>query len=171
MKLAPAIALLVACGTGVVPAAHAIDDNDRAYGYISSLMAWKLGPHVLMQQCERTHPEGVAARKTFTEAWGRKNIELFRQIDDHARRVLPRLFPDLAAHGADPVDYFDGKAQMELTQDLAYAKPEEILPLCTDYTESRLFNDKVTAKLTEESFAFLTEWEKNNPVAPEAGQP
>lgn len=170
MTSAPALstALLAAC---VVSAAHATDEKDRAYAYISGLMAWKQAPNVLMQQCEKAHPEGISARQQFTDAWVARNSELLKKIDHHARLVLPQLFPDLAAHGADPVAYFDGKAQLELTQDLAYAKPDELLPLCAEYTESRIFNDKVTAALTEESFAFLSQWEKSNPNRPDAAHP
>ena len=138
------------------------EENRKAADRVGRLMAWKLTPSALTEQCLEIDPVNVKSREIFLNGWKEKNQELIKEIERHANIVLPKLFPSIAARGGDAVEYISAKTYVDLSRSFHFRPPEELKDLCIDFEHNKSFDKEYSNSLTTESFEYLTFWEKSH---------
>jgi hypothetical protein len=138
------------------------EENRKAADRVGRLMAWKLAPSALNEQCIETDPANIKSRETFLNVWTESNQLQIKEIDRHANIVLPKLFPSIATRGLDAVEYLRAKTYIDLSSSFHFRPPEELKELCMDFEHYKSFDKEFSDPLITESFDYLTFWEKNH---------
>jgi hypothetical protein len=83
-------------------AAHAQDPGAIDIGReIGAILAWRLGPEIVVEKCAEVDSGGVEARAAALRSWQAKNASLIATVDERIAEIVPLAYP--APPGADPV--------------------------------------------------------------------
>jgi hypothetical protein len=101
MRCRTAILSLAMLGS-LAPALSAAEDAAIDVGReIGALLAWRLGPEVVVEKCAEVEPGGTKARAAALKTWQERNTALIETVDTRIAEVVPLAYP--APPGADPV--------------------------------------------------------------------
>ncbi len=96
---------------------------------LGAVLAWRLGPESVEEQCESADPEGAAIRKKALKDWLEKNAELIKQVDARVAEIVPLAYP--SASDVDNTPRVRAKIKAILLEEIFSGKtPEESVAIC-----------------------------------------
>jgi hypothetical protein len=114
-----------------VPAISRAEDADKhaLARDLGAVLAWRLGPESVDEQCRGADPEGVEIRKKALEDWLEKNAALIKEVDDRVAEVVPVAYP--SASNVDNTSRVRAKIKAILIEEIFSGKTtEETAAIC-----------------------------------------
>jgi hypothetical protein len=124
------IRILVIAGVLLPAALLAADDGDQIVVQdLGAVLAWRLSPQIVEEQCRSADPEGADARKKLLQAWLDKNDGQIKAVDARVAEIAPLLNPN--ANGADMVQAVRRQVGSLLVESIFAGKQgDEIKDIC-----------------------------------------
>jgi hypothetical protein len=120
--------LLVALAMPAISRAVDADMHEVARE-LGAVLAWRLGPESVEEQCRSADPAGVAIRKKALKDWLDKNAPLIKDVDDRVAEVVPLAYP--SASNVDNTPRVRAKIKEILLEEIFSGKTaEEATAIC-----------------------------------------
>ena len=104
-------------------------DKQAMVRELGAVLAWRLGPELVEEQCESADPAGVEIRKKALKDWLEKNAELIKQVDARVAEVVPLALP--SASGVDNTPRLRARIKAMLLEETFSGKTaEESAAIC-----------------------------------------
>jgi hypothetical protein len=104
-------------------------DKQAMVRELGAVLAWRLGPELVQEQCESADPAGVEIRKKALKDWLEKNAELIKQVDARVAEVVPLAFPSTG--GVDNTTRIRAQIKALLLEETFSGKSaEESMAIC-----------------------------------------
>jgi hypothetical protein len=96
---------------------------------LGAILAWRLGPEAVEEQCRAADPEGAQVRKEALNTWLAKNEPLIKAVDSRVADIVPQI--QRASPGSDPVPAVREQVRKIFLESVFAGKsPEESAALC-----------------------------------------
>jgi hypothetical protein len=117
------------CAVFTAPAFAADSNQQTMMQDLGAVLAWRLGPEAIEEQCQVADAEGAAIRKKALKDWLDKNADLIKQVDARVAEVVPLAYPP--KNGVDNTPRVRAKIKAILLEEIFSGKTaEESTAIC-----------------------------------------
>jgi hypothetical protein len=125
--------LVVAAGLPFATSLAADDNDQNVVQDLGAVLAWRLAPQLVVEQCLSVDPEGAEARKKLLQTWLDKNDGQIKAVDARVAEIAPLLNPK--ANGADMIQAVRRHVAALLIESIFEGKKgDEIRDMCKKET-------------------------------------